>query len=57
MKNFIQQGILADQSGQDNTEYVLMGLLAVIAGGIVFVILRNALQTNAQRVSDMLGGF
>ena len=57
MTNFLQQGILGDQSGQDNTEYVLMGLLAVVAGGIVYAILRSALQSGAQKVADGIAGF
>jgi hypothetical protein len=38
LKRLAKGSILADNSGQDNLEYVIMGLVAVLIAGIIYAV-------------------
>lgn len=51
MKNLFQQGILADQSGQDTLEWTALAALIVLVAVAVITIVGNYVKQRAAEIS------
>jgi hypothetical protein len=56
LKNFFSKGMLGDQSGQDNAEYIVLGVVAVVVALTIFAILRGGLGQQASRIIELING-
>ena len=52
MKDFLAQGILAEQSGQDTIEYVIMATIVLGLGILVYLVLQRVLTNKSNDIES-----